>query len=249
MIFVRARKFLEIAHRVREGLRHGHSYDADAFVTSAAGRMMIIRAAKLRDMAECADIVNDVDRCHGLDAPHPSKRGGVRVTIATRSLRRFEVFVAESGDHIAGMVALSPDNTGQCALCAPRPSRHRASARLLLDRAKTRGDGPGRTLDVRRQPRRASILPAGRVQRKSGGRMAITKRSCRTFSTAGSADGAESKAVNFIRNSVIPVGYCSPRHSRALVWVRRHPQCAVRTGSGGTGGDDDIDRTADRQHA
>lgn len=103
------------------------------------GRMMIIRAAKLREMAECADIVNDwIDVTDWMPRIHPREAvfNHYRDTVFTT----LEVFVAESGDRIAGMVALSPDNMVS-ALYVHRDHRGKGIGKLLLDRAKREATG------------------------------------------------------------------------------------------------------------
>jgi GNAT superfamily N-acetyltransferase len=101
---------------------------------------MIIRAAKLRDMSECAEIVNAwIDATKWMPRVHPKEDVAefYRDTVFTR----FQVFVAENDNHIAGMIALSPDNTVS-ALYVHGGHRHMGVGKALLDHAKHEADGP-----------------------------------------------------------------------------------------------------------
>jgi GNAT superfamily N-acetyltransferase len=112
----------------------GHIYDA------GAGRRMIVRAAKLRDMSECAEIVNAwIDSTEWMPRVHP--REEVAEFYRDTVFERFQVFVAENDNHLAGMVALSPDNTVS-ALYVHQDDRGKGVGKALLDHAKHEADGP-----------------------------------------------------------------------------------------------------------
>jgi GNAT superfamily N-acetyltransferase len=101
---------------------------------------MIIRAAKLRDMSECAEIVNAwIDATNWMPRVHP--REEVAEFYRDTVFSRFQVFVAENDNHIAGMIALAPDNTVS-ALYVHDDHRHKGVGKALLDRAKTEATGP-----------------------------------------------------------------------------------------------------------
>jgi GNAT superfamily N-acetyltransferase len=109
-------------------------YDAGAV------RVMIIRAAKLRDMSECAEIVNAwIDATNWMPRVHP--REEVAEFYRDTVFSRFEVFVAENDNHVAGMIALSPDNTVS-ALYVHQNDRGKGIGKMLLDRAKMEATGP-----------------------------------------------------------------------------------------------------------
>lgn len=101
---------------------------------------MIVRAAKLRDMSECAEIVNAwIDSTEWMPRVHP--REEVAEFYRDTVFERFQVFVAENDNHLAGMVALSPDNTVS-ALYVHQNDRGKGVGKALLDHAKHEADGP-----------------------------------------------------------------------------------------------------------
>jgi GNAT superfamily N-acetyltransferase len=108
-------------------------YDAGAV------RVMIIRAAKLRDMSECAEIVNAwIDSTEWMPRVHP--REEVADYYRDTAFTKLEVFVVESDDRIAGMIALSPENMVS-ALYVHRDYRGKGIGKMLLDRAKREATG------------------------------------------------------------------------------------------------------------
>lgn len=101
---------------------------------------MIVRAAKLRDMSECVEIVNAwIDSTEWMPRVHP--REEVAEFYRDTVFERFQVFVAENDNHLAGMVALSPDNTVS-ALYVHQDDRGKGVGKALLDHAKREADGP-----------------------------------------------------------------------------------------------------------
>jgi GNAT superfamily N-acetyltransferase len=103
-------------------------------------RMTIIRAARLRDMAACADIINAwidatawMPRIHSRRAVADYYRDIVFTTL--------EVFVAETDERIVGLIALSPDNSVS-ALYVHHDFRGKAIGKALLDHAKQKSTGP-----------------------------------------------------------------------------------------------------------
>ena len=101
---------------------------------------MIIRAAMLRDMSECAEIVNAwIDATKWMPRVHP--REDVAEFYRDTVFTRFEVFVAENDNHVAGMVALAPDNTVS-ALYVHASERGKGVGKALLDHAKKEASGP-----------------------------------------------------------------------------------------------------------
>ena len=101
---------------------------------------MIIRAAMLRDMSECAEIVNAwIDATKWMPRVHP--REDVAEFYRDTVFTRFEVFVAENDNHVAGMVALAPDNTVS-ALYVHGDERGKGVGKALLDHAKKKAEGP-----------------------------------------------------------------------------------------------------------
>ncbi|WP_271895170.1 GNAT family N-acetyltransferase [Candidatus Phyllobacterium onerii] len=102
--------------------------------------MMIIRAAKLRDMSECAEIVNAwIDATKWMPRVHPKE--DVAEFYRDTVFSRFQVFVAENDNHVAGMVALAPDNTVS-ALYVRASERRTGVGKALLDHAKKEAGGP-----------------------------------------------------------------------------------------------------------
>lgn len=102
--------------------------------------MMTIRPAKLRDMSECAEIVNAwIDATKWMPRVHP--REDVAVFYRETVFAKFQVFVAENDGHVAGMVALAPENTVS-ALYVHHDQRRKGIGKALLDRAKKEAAGP-----------------------------------------------------------------------------------------------------------
>lgn len=109
-------------------------YDAGAV------RIMIIRPAKLRDMSECAEIVNAwIDATTWMPRVHPKE--DVAEFYRDTVFARFQVFVAENDNHVAGMIALSPENTVS-ALYVHKDDRGRGIGKALLDHVKKETTGP-----------------------------------------------------------------------------------------------------------
>ncbi|SDP33303.1 L-amino acid N-acyltransferase YncA [Phyllobacterium sp. YR620] len=104
------------------------------------GRLMIIRAARLRDMPACADIVNTwIDATDWMPRVHSPDE--VAEFYRDTVFERFEVFVADRDEQIAGMVALAPDNMVS-ALYVHADARRQGVGKALLDRAKREATGP-----------------------------------------------------------------------------------------------------------
>lgn len=105
-----------------------------------AGRKMIIRAARLRDMNESAQIINSwIDKVEWMPRIHSRQE----VTDFYRDIvfTQQQVFVAENDDRIIGLIALSPDNIVS-ALYVHEDHRKRGVGKALLDRARMEATGP-----------------------------------------------------------------------------------------------------------
>ncbi len=112
----------------------GRIYDGER------GRLMIIRAAKLRDMPACAEIVNAwIDATSWMPRVHSPEE--VAEFYRDTVFERFEVFVAEREEQIAGMIALAPDNTVS-ALYVHDAYRGQGVGKALLDHARNEATGP-----------------------------------------------------------------------------------------------------------
>ncbi len=102
--------------------------------------MTTIRAAKLRDMSDCAAIVNAwIDTTEWMPRVHPEE--DVAEYYQDIVFAKYEIFVADDDGAIAGMVALSPDNIVN-ALYVHRDHRSKGIGKALLDHAKREATGP-----------------------------------------------------------------------------------------------------------
>lgn len=102
--------------------------------------MTTIRAARLRDMSACAAIVNAwIDATEWMPRVHPED--DVAEYYQDTVFAKYEVFVAEDDDAIAGMVALSSDNMVSALYVHPN-HRGKGVGKALLDQAKVEATGP-----------------------------------------------------------------------------------------------------------
>ncbi|WP_244642466.1 GNAT family N-acetyltransferase [Phyllobacterium sp. 628] len=101
---------------------------------------MTIRPARLHDMSECADIINAwIDATEWMPRVHPADE--VNDYYCDIVFSKYEVFVADNDDTVAGMVALAPDNMVN-ALYVHENQRGRGVGKALLDHAKAKATGP-----------------------------------------------------------------------------------------------------------
>jgi GNAT superfamily N-acetyltransferase len=101
--------------------------------------MTTIRPARLHDMIECADIINTwIDATEWMPRVHPADE--VTDYYSDTVFSKYEVFVADDEDTIAGMVALAPDNMVN-ALYVHQDQRGKGVGKALLDHAKQHATG------------------------------------------------------------------------------------------------------------